>query len=118
MPRISGALTFVLAAASVSLLAQSAAPSKTAPKANSAAKTAAAAPAAPILSETAKSLLASEPPPPKATVVEEIVARVNNKIITTTDLQNAKSDLLQSLQDQAQKSGTPLTQTQIDTQEK
>ncbi|HXE30201.1 MAG TPA: peptidyl-prolyl cis-trans isomerase [Terriglobales bacterium] len=118
MPRISGALTFVLAAASVSLLAQSAAPSKTAPKAKSAAKTAAAAPAAPVLSDPGKSMLASEPPPPKATVVEEIVARVNNKIITTTDLQNAKSDLLQSLQDQAQKSGTPLTQTQIDTQEK
>lgn len=118
MPRISGALTFVLAAASVSLLAQSAAPSKTAPKAKSAAKTATAAPAAPVLSDPGKSMLASEPPPPKATVVEEIVARVNNKIITTTDLQNAKSDLLQSLQDQAQKSGTPLTQTQIDTQEK
>src|SRR6185312_3759424 len=93
-------------------------PSKTAPKAKSAAKTAAAAPAAPVLSDPGKSMLASEPPPPKATVVEEIVARVNNKIITTTDLQNAKSDLLQSLQDQAQKSGTPLTQTQIDTQEK
>lgn len=85
------------------------------PKKNSQPAKNAAATATPV---AATGFLNSEPPPPKTTVVEQVVARVNDKIITSTDLAQAQSDLLQSLQANAQQSGQPVTQTQVDAAQK
>lgn len=70
-----------------------------------------AKPATPVL--VARSAPAAEPPPPHTTIVEQIVARVNDKIITTTDYDSAKKELLQSLQQKAQDSGKPLAPDEI-----
>jgi peptidyl-prolyl cis-trans isomerase SurA len=54
-----------------------------------------------------------EPPPPHTTIVEQIVARVNDKIITTSDYNQAQSSMLTDLQQQAQQSGQPVSPVQI-----
>ncbi|MGH9482670.1 MAG: peptidylprolyl isomerase, partial [Terriglobales bacterium] len=63
-------------------------------------------------------LLAPEPPPPQTTIVEQVVARVNDKIITTTDMDQAKGELINTLQQNAQQSGKPATATDIAEAEK
>lgn len=71
----------------------------------------AAAPKTPV---PVASLTAPAAPPPKTTVVEQIVARVNDKIITTSDLESARTDMMAQMEQQAQESGKPATQAQID----
>ncbi|MGH9414467.1 MAG: peptidylprolyl isomerase [Terriglobales bacterium] len=46
-----------------------------------------------------------EPPPPHSTIIEQIVARINDKIIDTTDYKTAKQESLQGLQQEAQQNG-------------
>ena len=48
-------------------------------------------------------------PPAKTTIVEQIVARVNDKIITTGDYEQALKDRVTGLQQQAQQSGQALS---------
>lgn len=67
---------------------------------------------------TAGVMAAAAAPPPNTTVVEDVVARVNDKIITNIDYNQAKSDLVSSLQQQAQQSGQTVTPAQIQTAEK
>lgn len=67
-----------------------------------AAPTAKAAPAAPAGEAVAA-------PPPKTTIVEQIVARVNDKIITTSDYEQAEKDRITGLQQQAQQAGQTLS---------
>jgi len=76
-------------------------------KSKAPAKTPAAAPAA-------ANLTAPEAPPAKSTVVEQIVARVNDKIITTSDLESARADMMAQMQQQSQETGKPPSQAQID----
>jgi peptidyl-prolyl cis-trans isomerase SurA len=78
------------------------------------------APAAPKAVSTAGALApsvpglpAAEPPPPHTTIVEQIVARVNDKIITTSDYNSAESSMMTDLQQQAQQSGQPVTAEEI-----
>src|SRR5690348_3133723 len=66
---------------------------------------------------TAGVMAAAATPPPNTTVVEDVVARVNDKIITNIDYNQAKADLVSSLQ-QAQQSGQTVTPAQIQAQEK
>lgn len=80
-------------------------------------KNAPAKPAAPAV-PVAAGLPAPEPPPPQTTIVEQIVARVNDKIITTTDLDQAKAQLVAGLQDAAQQSGKPVAASDIADSEK
>lgn len=96
------------------LMAQ--APAAQAPAKAKKSKAAASPPAA--TASASAGMLASEPPPAKTTIVEQIVARVNDKIITTTDMENAKTELLASLQQDAQQSGTPPTAAMIAEQQK
>ncbi|MGH9394785.1 MAG: peptidylprolyl isomerase, partial [Terriglobales bacterium] len=98
----------VVLAAGCGLLAQTPANPKSSPKTAKAAPAAAAAPSLPV----------PEPPPAKSTIVEQIVARVNDKIITTTDLENAKADMLTQMQEQAQQSGKAPTPAQVAEAEK
>lgn len=100
------------------LLACSLAAAQAKPKKNNKSEKTAPAAATTATPIAATGFLNSEPPPPKTTVVEQIVARVNDKIITSTDLAQAQSDLLQSLQANAQQSGQPVTQTQVDAAQK
>ncbi len=69
--------------------------------------------AGPALQPYLKGLPTPEPPPPKTTIVEQIVARINDKIITTTDYSNAKQELAESLQQQAQQNGQTVTAVQL-----
>ena len=108
MKRYQGCLLAAALLASVGLAAQAPQASKNNVK-KPPAKPAASAAAAPIVA----GLPAPEPPPPKTTVVEQIVARVNDKVITTTDLTAAESQLVAGLQDQAQQSGKPITPVAI-----
>jgi peptidyl-prolyl cis-trans isomerase SurA len=52
-------------------------------------------------------------PPPKTTIVEQIVARVNDKIITTTDYEQAEKDRITGLEQQAQQAGQTLSPADI-----
>lgn len=105
MKRYQGCIIAAALLASAGLAAQ--APKASTNKAKkSPARPAASAPMVP-------GLPAPEPPPPKTTVVEQIVARVNDKIITTTDLSAAEGQLVAGLQDEAQQSGKAVTSADI-----
>ena len=69
-------------------------------------------------SDPASVLAVTAPAPPRTTIVEQIVARVNDSIITTTDFDQAVSDLTGSLQQQAQQSGKTVTAAEIATDKK
>ena len=65
------------------------------------------------IASTIPGLPTAEPPPPHTTIVEDIVARVNDKIITSTDYANAEASMLTDLQQKAQQSGQPVSAEQI-----
>ncbi len=108
---VAGLALPVLAVAQAPAPVASKAPAKTAPqkKNQPPAKSAASAP---VAVSTGSVMHEAATAPPKTTVVEQIVARVNDKIITTTDYANALSDLNASLQGQSQ-SGPAPTPAQI-----
>lgn len=81
-------------------------------------KAAAAAPASTTLPASSTGLLDAQPPPPKTQVVEQIIARVNDKIITSTDFAQAQQDMLAALQQQASQTGQPVSQADINAQQK
>ncbi len=106
-PRLG--LTLALACA---LTLPAAAQAKTQPKpaAKSPAK---AVSTAGTLAPMMPGLPTEEPPPPHTTIVEQIVARVNDKIITSTDYANAEASMMTDLQQRAQQSGQPVSATEI-----
>lgn len=77
-----------------------------------------AGPQAPATAPTISGAPAETAPPPQTTIVEQIVARVNDKIITTSDLAEAQTEMMQSLRDEAQQSGKPVTDADIAKQQK
>ncbi|MGH9476298.1 MAG: peptidylprolyl isomerase [Terriglobales bacterium] len=104
-------MPFILASV---LLAGALAAAQSSPKNNKKTKAAAKA-ASPTV---AGAMAAAEPPPPHTTVVEQVVARVNDKIIDTTDYSDAWKELQQSLQQKAQDGGKALTPDDLTSQKK
>ncbi|TAN22459.1 MAG: hypothetical protein EPN33_08000 [Acidobacteria bacterium] len=77
-----------------------------------------AKPPAPATVSLAEGLPKPEPPPPHTTIVEQIVARVNDKIIDTTDYNSARKDLKASLDQAAQQNGTTVSPVDLAKQDK
>lgn len=75
-------------------------------------------PAASPTVSLAQGLPKPEPPPPHTTIVEQIVARVNDKIIDTTDYHSARQDLKASLEQAAQQNGTTVSPVDLAKQDK
>ncbi|HXR97422.1 MAG TPA: peptidyl-prolyl cis-trans isomerase [Terriglobales bacterium] len=113
------ALTAGLAAQTPTAVSSTAAtPAPNAKKSKTNAKKGKAAPAAATVTPTA-ALTSDLQPPPGTTVVEKVVARVNDKYITSTDLANAEAALETQLQEDAKQPGAPpLTAEEIARQKK
>ncbi len=76
-------------------------------KSNAKAKKDKPAPADAATSTPTATLTSDLQPPPNTTVVEKVVARVNNKYITSSDLEAAEAELDASLQEAAKQPGAP-----------
>ncbi|MGH9466447.1 MAG: peptidylprolyl isomerase [Terriglobales bacterium] len=74
--------------------------------------------AAAVATPVATAMPKLAPPPPNTTIVEQVVARINDKIITTTDYDQAKQQMQQSLEQQAQQNGSTVTPADLTKQNK